>query len=522
MAAIDDAIEHLRAGRAQEAYQAARAALRSGGADGRALAAFGVAAVQLGRHGEAVEPLKAAAARARDPSTYCSVMIPLARALAALGLWAEAERACSAAERVGLDGPEARDDLGGVLFRIGLAPRALAHFEAAAAARPQRPDFQRDLAMGLVALGRLDEAAGAFERALSLDPLFGVAHMSLADLRRWTPQTAHLTRLRALWADPQLPQAERPSIGFALFKELDDLGLAEEAWPVLEQANAIAADTQASWSEAAEADWTEAMISAFPAGRFAPSPRPAGGGTRPIFIVGLPRSGTTLLERILAAHSGVQAMGEVATFPVLFKQVSGAGGAQLLDAATVRGAAGADWAAVAAAYRRETAYLAAGAAHAVDKQPRNAAYVGAIRLAFPEAVIIHLRRDPMDALMGAFKVYFHGAYEWSYRLADLAAHFRLHSRLMAHWRACLGDAWVEVDYEALTADPEAQIRRLLAACGLEFEPACLHPERAPGAVATASSAQVRNPITRARVGSWRRYERRLEPLRAALAEAGLA
>lgn len=503
---VDDALEHLRAGRTQEAYEAARSAARLGGADGRALAVWGVAAVQLGRYAEAIEPLKAAAARARDPSTYCGVMIPLAKALAGLGLWAEAERACSAAERAGLETPEARDEVGGVLFRINLAARAMPHFEAAAAARPERSDFQRNLAMGLMALGRLEEAEAAFERAIALDPTFGIAHMTLADLRRWTPETAHLDRLRALWDDPALAEAERPAIGFGLFKELDDLGLTEEAWPVLARANDLARMTQPNWSEAAERAWVDETIAAFPRSAFQSRPARTADGPRPIFILGLPRSGTTLVERILTAHSGVAAMGELPTFPVLFKQAWASGGA------------GADWAGVAQAYRRETAYLWAGAEHVIDKQPRNAAHVGPIRLAFPDAVIIHLRRDPMDGLMGAYKVFFNAAYEWSYRLENLAAHYRLHHRLMDHWRACLGEGLVELDYEALTSDPETQIRRLLDACGLAFEEACLHPEAAPGAVATASSSQVRSPISKARVGAWKRYERQLEPLRAGLAE----
>lgn len=520
MASLDDALQHLRAGRSQEAYDAARACARAMGADGGVLAVWGVAAVQLGRYDEAVEPLKAAAARARDRSTYAGVMIPLAKALAALGLWAEAARACLAAERAGVEAAELRDQLGAVLFHIGLIERAFPHLEAAAAAHPERPDFQRNLAMALVALGRLDEAEAALERSIADDPRSGVAHMTLANLKRWTPQIAHVERLRALWTDPELPDIERAGIGFGLFKELDDIGATDEAWPVLRSANELARLTQRPWSATDEAAWVDAMIDAFPRERFRREPERPGKGPRPIFIVGLPRSGTTLVERILTAHTAVAAMGELPSWPVLFKQASGSTTPQLLDASVVRGAANADWTALAAAYRRETAYLSQGADYVIDKQPKNAAYIGPIRLAFPDALIVHLSRNPMDGLMGCYKVYFNGAYEWSYRLRDLAAHYLLHQRLLDHWRACLGSDLIEVDYDALACEPERHIRALLTACGLEFQPACLAPECAPGPVATASFSQVRSPISSKGVGAWERYGRQLEPLSSMLRTTG--
>ena len=520
---IDDAIRQLNAGRLEEAMAAARALASAPPADGRALAVWGVAALELGRHAEAIGPLKAAASQARDVASYVGVMVPLARALQGAGLWAEAEKAVSAAERAGTQSPDDRDRLGGVLFRIGLHERALPHFRAAAQAVPDRAEFQRDLGMGLIALGRLDEAEAALERAISLDADFGIAHMTLADLRTWTPDTSHLDRLSALWGSQALPAGDRPAVGFALFKELDDLGRRDEAWPVLEEANRLEAADQPPWSRDAERELVEALIDAFPAERFRGLGRAApisGPGPRPVFIVGLPRSGTTLVERILAAHTGVVAMGELVAFPLLFKQASAAAGGELLDARTARAGAGIDWPGLARAYRAETAYLWRGGEHVIDKQPRNSAYVGAIRLAFPDALIIHLRRDPMDGLLGAYKVSFASGHAWSRRLQDLADHYHLHRRLMAHWRACLGEGLIELDYEALAADPEPQIRRLLDACGLAFEEACLSPERAAGSVATASSAQVRSPISGKRIGAWKRYATQLEPLRSRLQAQG--
>jgi hypothetical protein len=139
-------------------------------------------------------------------------------------------------------------------------------------------------------------------------------------------------------------------------------------------------------------------------------------------------------------------------------------------------------------------------------------------MAFPDAVIIHVRRSPMDCLFGAYRRVFYGTYEWSFSLPDLAAHHANYRALMQHWRTVLGeDGLIEVDYRALVDDPEPQIRRLLSACGLAFEPACLDPRNARGSVATASAVQVRRPINREGVGSWKRYAEGLAPLRDLLA-----
>ncbi len=218
------------------------------------------------------------------------------------------------------------------------------------------------------------------------------------------------------------------------------------------------------------------------------------------------------MERILAAHSQVRAMGELLCFSQAMKQVIGfADKSWLIPAGP---SAAADPSAVAAIYRRNSSFLCEGAAYAIDKLPHNTDYLGAIRLALPDAIIIHLRRSPMDSLFSAFRRPFYGTFDWSFSQADLAAHHRNYRALMQHWRTALdGEGFIEVDYRDLVSDSEAQIRRVLAACGLPFEAACLDPRNAGGAVATASTAQVRRPINREGLGTWRRYAEGLAPLR---------
>jgi tetratricopeptide (TPR) repeat protein len=405
---------------------------------------------------------------------------------------------------------------------MNLTRRGLPHLEWAYARTPAWPELLTELGLAYMAEGRLDEAEAVLEQAIAAAPAMTQPHAVLAELRRWTPQTAHIARLETLRASPELTPLARGNLGFALFKELDDLGETEAAWRVLEESNAACrAEASMDWTEGGEAELVAALKAAFPAERL----RAAEGGAGregPIFILGLPRSGTTLLERIIAAHSQVEALGELPTFPIVFRGASRARDRSRLDAATVRGTAGTDWRAAGELYLAETAPLLSRPGRFIDKLPANSLLAGAIRLALPQATIIHMRRRPMDALFGAYKVRFSNWYGWAYRQADLAAHYLRHEELMAHWREGLGEALIEVDYEALVADPEPQIRRVLAACGLAFEPACLEPHRTVGTVRTASITQVRQPMTTARVGGWRRYERQLAPLRAALQAAGVA
>jgi tetratricopeptide (TPR) repeat protein len=452
---------------------------------------------------------------------WANLTSQLARALSYGGFWAEALARAEAVERLNPPDAMVRERIGGAFARMNLSTRGVPHLEWARDHGAESAPLFTELGIAYMADGRLDPAEEALERAIALEPKMIQPHAALAELRRWTPETAHVARLQALHADAELTELDRGNLGFSLFKELDDLGRTEEAWAVLEASNeACRSLATMDWSADGEAELIRALKETFPVARL----REARGGQavarRPIFIVGLPRSGTTLLERILAAHSDVEALGELPTFPIVFRNASAALDRSHLDAGVVRATAGADWGQAGELYLRETSPLGTGAPRFIDKLPANSLLVGAIRLALPDAAIIHMRRAPMDALWGAYKVRFSNWYGWAYRQDELAAHYVRHAGLMAHWKEGLGEGLIEVDYEDLVADPEAAVRRLLEALSLAFEPACLTPHRTEGPVRTASITQVREPITKARVGAWRRYEHQLQPLRAALEAAG--
>lgn len=408
--------------------------------------------------------------------------------------------------------PEGQRLAARVLDSLGLQDEALPLLEAVAQADPSEVAGWYNLGVCRRALGDEAAAATAFERALSVHPGHAPSLAALAALEPKRPQLAdRLTAAAA--AHPQ------PQLDFALFQVMDALGRTDEAWTALQRANA-AARAANPWSAADEAALIDQLIARFPAERFRASTA-FEAKPRPIFITGLPRTGTTLVERVLAAHSQVKALGELDTFGARFSRAAGTRSQVYADAGAVQRSELIDWALLSRAYRSEVAAFADGRPVVLDKLPQNWIYAGPIALALPDAVIVHLDRGPMDALFGAYKQMFRRDHRWSYDFEDLAAHYANHCRLMDHWKQALGPRLVSVSYEALVADPERQIPALVEACGLAMEPACLEPHLAEGAVRTLSVTQVRQPITAKGVGAWRKYETQLEPLRAALQARGL-
>jgi tetratricopeptide (TPR) repeat protein len=411
--------------------------------------------------------------------------------------------------------PEQGKYAGALLEMAGLSEAALPQMQAAAEAAPNDAGSFYDLAVIHRAMGRTDDAAAAAERALALEPALAQAHGLLALLKRWTAENNHVARLQTALVAARTP-LDRARIGYALFKELDDLDRQAEAWAALDEAGRAARATF-PWSAERERKALQIMRGAFPG----PVPGEVeSGAARPVFIVGLPRSGTTLVERVLAAHSRVRALGELNAFGVLADPRPDRKPWPYADLAAIERLAGADWPAVGDAYREQVSLMAEGAAVVVDKNPQNWVFAGAIATALPDAVILHVARSPMDSLFGACKQLFLREHAWSYSQADLAAHYGNYRELIAHWRETLGERFVDVSYDALARDPQAWAPRIVAAAGLGMEPACLAPETAAGGVRTLSSIQVREPINTRSIGGWRRYGVQLEPLRAALEAQG--
>ena len=517
----------LQAGKLPEVAEAAKRVLI---ADARNLQAYwlwGLATMDMYHFAEAETALAEGGRHVpADSPLRARFYAQQARALVALGRHGEARGVVMDAMAILQATPAAADPetlhiLGSCLSQAGGEMEALPALRWATRLDRRNPNYWFTLGETAQFAGLLQEAEQAFETSVAAGPQTG-AHLALARLKRWTRDHNHIARLTALAPRTALDIARR---AYALFKEYDDLGDHDAAWAWLQTGAVAALDEpetplNPAWSAEEERETLDAWKTYFPVERFAKASRatPSRSGPRRIFIIGLPRSGTTLVERILAAHTQVRAAGELQSFPAGVKITSGARGWALLDADIVKGATAADPRDIAAFYERETAHLDDGHAYIIDKLPRNSDYAGLIRLVFPDAVIVHVQREPLDALFGAYKLHFIA--RWSYRLEDLADHYANQMHLMAHWRSCLGDGLVDVSLEALIADPDTQIRRLLDRCQLPFEEACLHPHQAAGAVASASSSQVRKPINAEGVGAWKRYAAGLDPLRRRLEAMG--
>jgi hypothetical protein len=376
-----------------------------------------------------------------------------------------------------------------------------------------------ELAAALHFTGDTEGAASTLAALLAGAPKAGVALHLRSSLRRATPERNHVAELEALLATPFPSDADRAGALYALARELEDLGEGERAFAAAREAAALRRGQLRGYDVAGEIATIDAVCAAYGAAELARAV-PGHDEEGPIFVVGMPRSGTTLVERILSRHSRVGSAGELLDFGqalgAAVRRLPPAPGESLVDA-SLR----VDFAALGRDYLRGAREAAPARPLFVDKMPSNYMYCGLIRRALPKARIVHVTRDPMDTGYAVFKTLFGQSYLFSYDLREIADYLACHERAMRHWQAVLGDAIVTVRYEDLVADPEGQARRLLEALGLEWEPEVLTDAGNDRLSTTASAAQVREPIHDRSVGRWREHAEGLEPLRQRLAELGV-
>lgn len=424
----------------------------------------------------------------------------------------EARAAALALSREVLDDPVALQRLAELLGHIGDHDLALSLYRQAGALVPDDPRTLYNLASAQIATGRHEEARRTLDRVIALDPGDADAWHNRATLRAATPEDNDIEALAAA-----LTRAgEGPSaipLGFALAKELEDLGRHEESFAVL---SAAAGRRRARLSYRVETDLAMMAQLASVFDRAWAEDGRSGAEGAPIFVLGLPRTGSTLTDRILAAHSQVASLGEIPDFSLAMMRLAGEGPRETL----VNRAAAIEPAALGEAYLRRLAGYGAAQARLVDKTPSNFLNLGLILKSLPGARIVHLRRDPVDACYAIYKTLFRMGYPYSYDLEDLGRYYAAYRRLMEHWAGLFPGRILELSYEALTADQEGETRRLLDFCGLGFEAACLDFHRAAGPAATASAVQVRQPLHSRSVGSGRRLAG-LEPLAAVLRREGV-
>lgn len=477
----------------------------------------GVAELNLGLMPAALEHLQ----RAVDLNpTRADYAAQFAKALAtgrlmrqALGV-ADAALARSPSDAVTLD------TLGIVYTQGNQHAKAVSLFRNAVALAPSRASYHFNLATSLTFMGEIDQAGQELEACIACDPRYWKAHLALAKLRKVDASHNHIKRLSALLAEFADQVQPAMYLNLALSKELEDIGDYSGGFRRLVAGKAKGREGR-NYDSSRDRALFEAIVESVPVWRDVEG----SGSDEPIFVIGMPRSGTTLVDRILSSHRDVGSAGELQNFGVILKRATGSVTPGLVDVDTVGRARNLPWRAIGDAYIESTRPGTGSLPRFVDKLPHNFLYAGYIAKALPRASIVCLRRNAMDTCLGNFRQLFAQNtpyYDYSFDLLDTGRYYLMFDRLIRHWREVMPGRVLELDYESLVDDQEGTTRALLAHCGLEWDAACLRFDDNAAPVATASAVQVRQPLHRGALNRWKRYGAELDDLRALLQAGGVA
>ncbi|HUO79454.1 MAG TPA: sulfotransferase [Steroidobacteraceae bacterium] len=447
-------------------------------------------------------------------------LIQRAECLFTLGRRGEAIAAAETAATVAGDEPAALNAVAAFLVHANEHARALRLYDRAIAAAPQDAALLTRRAAMHRSVGAFAEALADLDRVLAIDPADAEALKARGELRRQSAEHSSVDALAAALArNPSDPEHAVP-LHFALAKAYEDAGEYAESWRHLRAANGLER-TRVRYDATLDRVMTDGMIAAFPG----PEPQaPDTTGESPIFIVGLPRTGTTLVDTILGSHSQVHSAGELLVF---YEAIGGAIArtrppVDLDFAEYPQLVAGLDGATLAAEYLARVRAWRGDRPRFTDKHVTNFFYIAPILRAFPQARIVHLTRHPLAACYANYKTWFRHGFPYSFDLAELAEFYIGYRRLMAHWHRILPGRILDLAYEDVVTSQEATTRMLLDYCGLPFEAACLEFHANPAPITTASAFQARQPLYDSSLEQWRHYAEGLAPVRQRLAEAGIA
>jgi tetratricopeptide (TPR) repeat protein len=513
--------------------------------------ALGNRANALSELGRPEQALTSAARALELQPDNLAALANLGNALRQLGRFQEALQAFDRALKLKPDYPEGHNNRGNVLWELGLQDQALATYEQALKLRPDYPEALSNRGNALRELGRVEEALASLDRAIQLAPRYADAwenkavtlaelgqvdeaseairtvialapwkvrpHQVLTELKRITAEDPSFKALQQIAKAPEkLNVQERVSLGYALGKAYADLGDHETAFTWYAD-GAARQRARLTYDEAAGLQALEAVKKGFgralikrKAGKGDPSPVP-------VFVFGMPRSGTTLIEQILSRHPKVFAAGETPLLGEVLDDEVKALGKAVMAPEEFAPMPAEELARLGTDYVERLRRLAPDAERVVNKTPINFAVAGLIHLMLPNARLIHARRDPADTCVSCFTRLFVDDLPYTYDLGELGRYYRAYEALMDHWRKALpAGVMIDVQYEDVVDDLEGQARRIVAHCGLEWDPACLDFHKAERQVRTASTLQVRQPLFKSSVGRWKAYEPHLAPLLEAL------
>ena len=418
--------------------------------------------------------------------------------------------------------PRYLDMAGTVLSHIGLYKEAWPLYKKANELQPEIELFQANMAACGVFIGEIDESKRIYQNLLQNKPWHQRNHYQLARMEK-AKDHRHVDQMQKILFSNNMSADKNIYLYYAIGKELEDLEEWDKAFLYYKKAgDAVVSVANYEFSndevlldrivEVCNADWLDANVIENPMDVL---------GKTPVFVLGLPRTGTTLAERIISSHSKVRSLGETEFIEVAIRRESKVETIERVNTDIIDAAAATDIHDIANAYLNYIEYALGDEPVFVDKLPYNFMYIGFIAKAFPGGKIVHLQRHPLDACFAMYKQVFTWAYKFSYSLEDLGKFYIAYTRMMDHWRSLLGDRLIEVKYEDLVTDQENQTRLLLDKLGLDFEDACLNFEQNASAIATASSVQVREKIHDRSVARWKLFERHLAPLSKQLENAGI-
>jgi tetratricopeptide (TPR) repeat protein len=390
---------------------------------------------------------------------------------------------------------------------LGNHQHAIAVYRELLAVWPDSAELHILLGHALRAIGMQKEAAASYHAVAAARPGFGDAYWSLANLKTYRFSDEEIARMRAAEAAPAARAVDRYHVCFALGKALEDRHEYAESWQFYERGNALKRVENGYRPEAAEAH-TRTQIDVCMPEFFAARTGVGVPDRDPIFVVGLPRSGSTLVEQILASHSQIESTHELADIGRIARELP-----------PLTAWAPEDFRRLGERYLTDTRAYRSGKPFFIDKMPNNFRHIGLVHLMMPNATIIDVRREPMACCFSNFTQLFASGQEFTYSIDDIARYYRMYLDLMRHWDAVLPGRVLHVWYEDIVENLDREVRRILSFCGLEFEPACVEFYKTQRTVRTPSSEQVRQPIFREGLAHWEKYERWLAPLKDSLGDA---
>ncbi len=504
-----------------QAHQALVQAIRQTGDFEEAYFLLGIIHIELMQISKAAALLEKAVSLGGTAKTY----VYLAKCYALQGNMTEAKAAAANAPVSALDDALSLDTAGVALSRAGDHHTALNYFEKALQLAPDNPAFYYNTGVSAKFAGDFGRAKETFETAIRLAPAYSQAHFALSDLETSPDNPDRIAALEAL--DARLAERQPPDIdgrlhvAHALAKEWEAKKEYGEAFTLLKRAKSekLATLPRHDSDFSAVFDMLERIDLEPPV-----NTQPVTGRHTPLFVTGMPRSGTTLAERILSNHTRVASGGELQDFGVSVKEIVRTPSQVVLDAETLIKGMQADSAAMGNRYLERTAHLNGGKPYLVDKLPFNFFYIPLIRKALPQARIVCMLRHPMDTCTGNFRQLFSinsPYYSYAYDIDTIGRVYTRFYHLMLRWAKQAPDQIYLQSYEALVTDPAGEIKKLLGFCGLPWEEKCLHVEQNDNPVSTASKVQVREAINAKSVGNWRRYETHLTDLAAQFEKNGV-